>query len=66
MHIASMTAWLLDLARIRIPRALCGASLEGDPDRPDAVSAGGAVCPACLRYGTPGKLVPGRLARYLQ
>lgn len=35
IHIASDTRWLLDRLHLKIPRALCGASLVGDPDKPE-------------------------------
>ncbi|MFE3229853.1 hypothetical protein [Nocardia sp. NPDC059228] len=47
--------------RWRIPRALCGQSLEGDPDRPDP-TPDTPLCPACLARGngrTAVHWVPG-------
>lgn len=37
----------VDFILRRIPRALCGASLEGDPDRPEP-GANAPICLACI------------------
>jgi hypothetical protein len=47
IHIVSTTQWLLDLLRLKIPRTLCGASLIGDPDKPDP-GFNAPTCPRCL------------------
>lgn len=47
VHIVSYTQWLLDRLRLKIPRALCGASLIGDPDKPDPMDLGAPTCPKC-------------------
>lgn len=44
-HIVGSVQHWLDRLGIKIPRALCGVSLEGDPDRPDP----GMDAPTCRR-----------------
>jgi hypothetical protein len=36
---------LLDVTRLKIPRALCGVLLVGDPDKPEPFNL--PPCPAC-------------------
>lgn len=44
MHIVGDFQHWLDRLGLKIPRALCGVSLEGDPARPDP----GIDAPTCL------------------
>lgn len=48
VHIVGYTQWLLDRLRLKIPRALCGASLVGDPAEPDPLAMDAPTCPKCL------------------
>lgn len=49
VHIVSWWQWLLDMVlRLKVPRALCGVSLAGDPDRPDPMAAGAPLCARCV------------------
>lgn len=41
-HIAGNRDYVLDVLRLKIPRALCGVSLAGYPGE-----AGGDLCPQC-------------------
>ena len=49
VHIVSWWQWFLDMVlRLKVPRALCGVSLAGDPDRPDPMTAGAPLCTRCV------------------
>jgi hypothetical protein len=53
-HIVGNFQHFLDRARIRIPRALCGASLVAEPGEPD-LGPDAPVCPDCrLANAIPG------------
>lgn len=48
VHVAGFWQSIMgDLLGLRAPRALCGATLIGDPDRPDPAHLGAPVCPRC-------------------
>ena len=46
VHIVGHIQHWLDRLGLKIPRALCGVSLDGDPDRPDP-GFNAPACPAC-------------------
>lgn len=49
VHIVSWWQWFLDMVlRLKVPRALCGESLAGDPDRPDPMASGAPMCTRCV------------------
>ncbi|MCV7137670.1 hypothetical protein [Mycolicibacterium fortuitum] len=49
VHIVSWWQWFLDMVlRLKVPRALCGESLAGDPDLPDPAAAGAPMCARCF------------------
>lgn len=49
VHIVSWWQWFLDMVlRLKVPRALCGESLAGDPDLPDPAAIGAPMCARCL------------------
>lgn len=49
VHIVSWWQWFLDMVlRLKVPRALCGVSLAGDPDRPDPMESGAPMCARCV------------------
>ena len=45
-HIVGGFQHLLDRLHLKIPRALCGELLIGDPDRPDP-GMNAPICPRC-------------------
>jgi len=49
VHIVGWWQWFLDMVlRLKVPRALCGESLKGDPDRPDPMTIGAPWCTRCV------------------
>lgn len=49
VHIVSWWQWFLDMVlRLKVPRALCGESLAGDPDLPDPAAVGAPMCARCF------------------
>ncbi|MFV8142023.1 hypothetical protein ACNQR7_31040 [Mycolicibacterium senegalense] len=49
VHIVSWWQWFLDMVlRLKVPRALCGESLAGDPDLPDPSANGAPMCTQCV------------------
>ncbi len=49
VHIVGRWQSFLDrVLRLKVPRALCGESLEGDPDRPDPMEIGAPMCARCV------------------
>lgn len=46
LHIVGGFQHLLDRLHLKVPRALCGKSLLGDPDRPDP-GMNAPICPRC-------------------
>jgi hypothetical protein len=49
VHIAGWWQWFFSyVLRLKIPRALCGESLEADPGRPDPLESGAPLCPRCV------------------
>jgi hypothetical protein len=49
VHIVGWWQWFLDMVlKLKVPRALCGESLEGDPDRPDPMELGAPWCARCV------------------
>lgn len=47
VHIVGDIQHWLDRLGLKIPRALCGVLLVGDPDKPDPMSLGAPDCPRC-------------------
>lgn len=47
IHVVGRWQHFLSVLRIRVPRALCGASLAAGPDEPGP-GPGSPGCPACL------------------
>lgn len=47
VHIVGFVRHWLDRLKLKIPRALCGVSLEGDPDKPDP-GPDAPLCPDCV------------------
>jgi hypothetical protein len=64
-HIVGWWQWVfgdvLKFLRLTTPRGLCGASLEGDPDRPDPAETNAPDCQRCvdLNAGWRTEMVPG-------
>lgn len=50
-----------DVIRRKVPKALCGISLLGDPDKPE-LGSGAPTCPRCQSISGPGKAtyIPGK------
>lgn len=49
VHIVGWWQWFFDMVlRIKVPRALCGESLAGDPDLPDPSAIGAPMCSRCV------------------
>jgi|GEM_PF-6302893 len=46
-HIVGWWQHLLDWLGLKVPRALCGQSLEGAPDGSDDPGPSAPVCPQC-------------------
>lgn len=45
-HIVSKWQGMLDILRLKVPRALCGELLVADPDRPGP-NRNSPICPRC-------------------
>jgi hypothetical protein len=62
LHIVGWWESLLDrVLRLKVPRALCGELLGGDPDHPDP-TPDSPMCPRCTHLAGPGSccsFVPG-------
>jgi hypothetical protein len=54
MHIVGAVQHWLDRLGLKVPRALCGELLVGDPDRPDPGETGAPVCPRCAEIAGLG------------
>lgn len=48
IHEVSFSQGMLDRLRLKTPRAVCGASLIGDPDKPEP-GFNAPTCPKCAR-----------------
>jgi hypothetical protein len=62
IHTVSYGEWLWnDKIRRKVPRALCGVLLTGDPDKAQP-GANGPDCPKCDAIAGPGKrtYIPGK------
>jgi hypothetical protein len=62
LHIVSYGEWIWnETIRRKVPRALCGVSLLGDPDKPQP-GANAPDCPKCNAIAGPGKrtFIPGK------
>ncbi|WP_330186016.1 hypothetical protein OHB26_39425 (plasmid) [Nocardia sp. NBC_01503] len=58
VHIVGWWRWVISRTLRRVPRALCGVVLYGDPDLPEP-PLDGPLCPSCVaRDGQPGDLRP--------
>jgi hypothetical protein len=64
LHIVGAVQHYLGRFGVKIPRALCGVSLEDTPDRPEA-SPDAPTCPMCsqLDGSEGGRFVPGYWCR---
>lgn len=62
IHVVSLkeSVWN-DTIRRKVPRALCGVMMTGNPDRPE-LGADAPTCPTCDRLAGPGKrtYIPGK------
>lgn len=54
IHIVGWWQGTLDALRIKVPRALCGMSMAGDPDAPQ-LHPGDPVCPDCEARNTQSR-----------
>lgn len=61
IHIVGDIQHWLDRLGLKIPRAMCGVLLVGDPDKPEP-GANAATCPKCQSIAGPGErtFIPGK------